>query len=109
MATNITDALMNGLRMHLKDRIAYGRYRIDGKWQRAELNSAEVRDNGSVHVSFYVRRADGSSSPADCFQLCAADGTVLAEKVENIAFAQYMDAILYRFRFGVNVATAEVE
>ena len=108
MATIITDAMLARLRAHILDSIAYARYRIDGVWQRAEISSAEIKANGAVHLSFYIRRADGSASPADCFHLCAADGTVLAEKSENVAFAQYMEAILYRFRFGVTTIT-EVE
>lgn len=107
MAAMITDAMLNRLRLQISKMFSYAQYKIDDTWYRAELNTADVRTNGAVHVSFYIRRAKGSESPATCFQLCAADGTVLAERSEEIAFAQYMDVILYRFRFGLNVATED--
>lgn len=109
MATNITENMLNGLRTHLVDMISYARYKIGDNWYRAEINSKEVRSNGSVHVTFYIQRADGTSSPATQFQICDADGAVLAEQAEEVAFVQYMEKILYRFKFGISVGTAEVK
>ena len=109
MATNITNDLLNGLRAHLVDMVAYARYRIGDTWYRSEINSKEVRANGAVHVTFYIRRADGSSSPANQFQICNASGAVLAERTEDVAFVQYMEKMLYRFKFGISIGTAEAK
>lgn len=109
MAMRIHAALLNGLRARLAELPAYAQYRVDGELQRAELVSSEVRENGSVHVSFYVERAEGSSSPAQEFMLCAADGTVLAEQADEVSFVEYIDRILYRFKFGVSVGETEVK
>ena len=106
--TTITSTMLGGLRQHIVDMVSRSRYMIDGTWHTAEINSKAVQSNGSVHVTFYVRRADGSSSPATRFQILNASGQVLAERTENVAFAQHMDAILYRFKFGVSVSETPV-
>lgn len=102
--TTITSAMLGGLRQHIVDMVDHGRYMIDGTWRRVEINSKAVQENGSVHVTFYIRRADGSSSPATRFQLRNRSNQVLAERTETVAFVQHMDAILYRFKFGVSVS-----
>lgn len=109
MAMNITSNLLNGLRTHLVDMISYARYRIGNTWYRSEINSKEVRANGSVHATFYIQRAQGTSAPAQQFQICDAQGNVLAEQTEDVPFMDEIEKILYRFKFGISVATAEVQ
>jgi len=105
--TVITDALLNGLRSHLASMAAYGRYKIAGTWYQAELNSHEVMSNGSVHVTFYIESQGSLSNPATNFQVCMSNGTVLAEREESIAFVEYVDRILIRFKFGISVGQTE--
>jgi len=103
MATTITNTMLNGLRQHIVDMASYGRYKIGGTWYRAEIETKAVQQNGAVHVTFFIRDQAGGT-PASQFQLLNADNQLLAERAENVAFAEYMDAILYRFKFGVSVS-----
>lgn len=106
--TTITNAMLSSLRNHIVDIAAYGQYKIADTWHRGELETAEVRANGSVLVSFYVEPADAALTPATHFRLCAEDGTVLAEKEGSLPFVpNQSDAILYRFKFGVRVGEDE--
>lgn len=107
-ATIITSNMLNALRQHIVDQTAYARYKINGTWYKAEINSKEVRENGAVHITFYVQRAGGTNAPATQFQICTSSGAVLAERTENVAFVANMDAILYRFKFGVSVGETPV-
>jgi len=102
-STQINTAMLSGLRQHIVDMVSYAGYRIDGVWHRAEIDTKAVQGNGAVHVTFYVHRAEGSASPATAFRLMNADGQALAMREETIEFAQHMDAVLYRFKFGVSV------
>ncbi|MBQ8088477.1 MAG: hypothetical protein IJ234_08665 [Clostridia bacterium] len=104
--TTIHGTMLNELRTHLAKTIAYGRYQVGGVWYRAEINSSEVQANGAVHATFYIEQRDSAASPATQFQLCNAAGAVLAERTETIAFAQYVNKILVRFKFGISVGTA---
>jgi len=103
-ATTITNAMLSSLRGHIVSIAAYGQYKIADTWHRGKIETAEVRANGSVLVTFYVEPADAALTPATAFRLCAEDGTVLAEREETLAFTQNQaDAIMYRFKFGVRV------
>lgn len=102
--TTITNAMLGSLRNHIVAIVAYGQYKISSTWYRAEIDTAEVRPNGSVRISFFVEPQDAAMTPASQFQLCAEDGTVLAERTEELAFTPNIsDAIMYRFKFGVRV------
>lgn len=104
MATTITSIMLNGLRQHIVETVSYGRYLIGSTWYRAEINSKAVQLNGAVHVTFYIQNQGGGSTPASKFQLLDENNNLLAERTENVAFVQYMDEILYRFKFGVSIA-----
>ena len=104
MATTITSTMLGGLRQCIVDMVSYGRYKIGSTWYRAEINSKAVQLNGAVHVTFYIQNQGGGSTPASQFQLLDANNNLLAERTEDVAFVQYMDRILYRFKFGVSVA-----
>lgn len=103
----ITNALLDGLRGHIVSMVSYGMYRTGGAWYRAEINSAEVRENGAVHVTFYIERKSSQASTATEFQLRNAAGAVLAERAETITFIDGMDRVLVRFKFGISVGSAE--
>lgn len=99
--TTITSALLDALRQRIAALAAYGQYKTSDTWHRAEIETVEIRSNGAVHVSFYVEPADQSLTPATGFRLCAEDGTILAERTEELAFTENADAMTYRFKFGV--------
>ncbi|MBQ9252235.1 MAG: hypothetical protein IJ188_06345 [Clostridia bacterium] len=103
--TTITSTLLTGLRNRIVEMAGYGRYRIGNTWYRAELNGAAVQGNGAIHITFYIDRQDGNN-PATEFQICASNGSVLVDRVEEISFAQTVDRILIRFKLGVSVGAA---
>ena len=104
MAATITENMLNGLRSHIVDMAQSARYMIDGAWHTAEIEGKAVQTNGSVFVSFYVTWPEGSTLPATKFQVLNGSGAVLAERTEEVPRLVSMDALLYRFRFGVNVS-----
>ena len=107
MAVTITDSLLNGLRRHIADMTAYAEYKIGGSWTRAEINSKDVLETGAVNISFYVRRSGDDTATE--FRLKDANGNVLADREETIAFITGIDALLYRFKFSVTIQQPEPE
>lgn len=106
MATvTIDENLLNGLRQRIVDMVSYGRYRIDGTWYRAEINSKSVQVNGAVHVTFYIEAQDSARTSATAFELRSASNALLASIEESVAFIQDAEQVLYRFKFGVSVGT----
>lgn len=104
----ITNHLLNAVRQRIASVCDHGRYQENSAWYTANIYKAEIQDNGSVTVSFYVDRQDSADSASD-FQLCDAEGNVLAEREETVAFSAGLNRILYRFRFGVAVVEPEAE
>ena len=100
-ATTITPAMLNGLREHVADMVAYARYRIGSTWYRAEIYSKGVQSNGAVHVAFYIQASSSVTTPANRFRLYDSNGTILAERSETVSFDVTVSRMLYRFKFGV--------
>lgn len=107
MAITITSAMLNKLRQHIADICAYGRYKVGNTWYRADISSASVQSNGAVHVMFYISQPSGTTGSATGFQLCDANGNLLAERAETVPFSQYTQEINIRFKFGVSVGSSE--
>ena len=102
-ATIISNALLNGLREHLAaDMPGYGQYKIGSTWYDSPIELGEVKQNGSVCVSFKIEAQDALITPATQFRLCDANGETLAERIEEIPFTEEVSELLYRFRFEIN-------
>ena len=106
--TIISSAMLTSIRQHILSLAAYGQYMIGGTWYRGEIVSSGIQASGAVRVAFSVEPQDAVLTPATQFRLCAADGTILSSKAENLPFVQgASDALLYRFQFGVKVGENE--
>ena len=108
-ATTITSTMLNNLRQRVVDMVSYAQYKIGGTWYRAEINRKEIRSNGSVHISFYIPVPASIETPASQFRLFDTGGNILAERTENVPFAQNIEKILFLFKFGVSVGSASQE
>lgn len=100
-STTITDTLLTELKRQIFECVSYARYKIGSTWYRTEIESKEIRANGAVHVTFYLTPTSNLNTPASQFRLYDANGTLLAERTENVAFASSLK-VQYRFKFGVS-------
>ena len=106
MATEIKNAMLQELRQKVADLCVYGRYKIGSTWHTTSIDSVEIQDNGAVHVGFYFYKASAADTSASQFQVCKADGTVLAERVEEVPFPDGYTPFA-RFKFGVSIGETE--
>ena len=103
MATNITitNTLLNSLRTKLVEMIANGQYRIGNTWYTSPIDIAEVRQNGSIRISYYIEPKDSALTPANMFRLRSSDGKTLVSRTETISFSADIPRMLYQFRFEI--------
>lgn len=102
--TEIKTAMLNGIRQSIVDMVDHGRYKMGGTWYTSPIDAKGIQENGSVYAAFYVHR-QGSAASATQFQVRNASGTVLASRTETIPFTDTTGTIMYRFKFGVSVAS----
>lgn len=102
-ATVINSNLLGGLRQKVVDMADHARYREGGAWQTSPIVSKTIRENGSIQIDFYIQKMTGYSV-AERFQILDANGNVLIERQESVAFTQYVNEILYRFKLSVSAA-----
>ena len=79
----LTNSALNSLRNHLKNSIAYARYKVGSTYYQAEIQTAE----GNITVTEV--------------QLFDHNGTLWASKAESITRKDAQEGILYRFRFTI--------
>lgn len=101
MAGIIQAAYLTHMRQAARSIPRLAKYRIGSTWRTAQIEEAEVMENGTVAISFYVRRASGENVPATRFRLYDDSGSVLADKTETVSFTDETPEVLYRFRFTV--------
>lgn len=100
----IQTAYLTHMRQAARSIPRLARYKIGSAWTTAEIAEAEVLENGSVAISFYVRRASAENVPATRFRLFDEGGSLLADKEETVSFTDETPEVLYRFRFTVEAA-----
>lgn len=97
----LTKAALDSLRNHLKNSIAYARYKVGGNYYTADIQDAELLADGRVAVTFVIDHSVAGNITVTEVQLFDHNGTMWASKAENITRAAVQEGILYRFRFTI--------
>ena len=87
----LTNSALNSLRNHLKNSIAYARYKVGSTYYTAEIQTAKVLADHTVAGNITVTEV----------QLFDHNGTLWASKAESITRKDAQEGILYRFRFTI--------
>lgn len=97
----LTNNALNSLRNHLKDNIAYARYKVGSTYYRAEIQTAEILADGRIAVTFLIDHTVSGDITVTEVQLFGRDAALWASKAESITRKDAQEGILYRFRFTV--------
>lgn len=97
----LTSNALNSLRNHLKNNIAYAMYKVGSTYYRAEIQTAEVLDDGRITVTFIIDHTVSGNITVKEVQLFDHNGMLWASKAENITRKDAQEGILYRFRFTI--------
>lgn len=97
----LTNSALNSLRNHLKNNIAYARYKVGSTYYQAEIQTAEVLADGRITVTFIIDHTVAGNITVTEVQLFDHNGTLWASKAESITRKDAQEGILYRFRFTI--------
>lgn len=97
----LTNTALNSLRNHLKDSIAYARYKVGGSYYKAEIQTAELLADGRIAVTFIIDHTVAGNITVTEVQLCDHNGALWASKAESITRKDAQEGVLYRFRFTI--------
>lgn len=97
----LTTAALRSLRNHLKEAIAYAKYKVGSTYYQADIQSAEVLADGRIAITFIIDHTVTGNIKVTEVQLYDHNGQLWVSKAESITRAADQEGILYRFRFTV--------
>lgn len=97
----LTNTALQSLRNHLKNSIAYARYKVDGAYHKADIQTAEVLADGRIAITFIIDHTIAGDITVTEAQLFDRNGNLWASKNESITRKDAQEGILYRFRFTI--------
>lgn len=97
----LTTNALNSLRNHLKNSIAYAKYKVGSTYYKAQIETAEVLADGRIAVTFIIDHTVAGNITVTEVQLYDHSGVLWASKAESITRKDAQEGILYRFRFTI--------
>lgn len=100
----LTATALDSIRNHLKNSIAYARYKVGSAYYQAPIEEATLLPDGRVSITFVIDHSVAGDITVTEAQLFDRNGALWASKAENITRRDVQEGILYRFRFSVTEA-----
>lgn len=97
----LTSNALASLRNHLKNSIAYARYKVGSTYYTADIQTAEVLADGRIAITFVIDHTVAGNITVTEVQLFDYNGVLWASKAESITRKDAQEGILYRFRFTI--------
>lgn len=97
----LTTHALDSLRKYLKNSIAYARYKVGNTYYDAEIQTAEVLNDGRVSITFVIDHTVAGNITVTEVQLYDRNGKMWANKAESITRRDAQEGVLYRFRFTI--------
>lgn len=97
----LSSAALTSMRNHLKNNIAYARYKVGSTYYKADIQTAEVLADGRIAITFVIDHSVAGNITVTEVQLFDHNGTLWASKTESITRKDVQEGILYRFRFTI--------
>lgn len=97
----LTSNALASLRNHLKNSIAYARYKVGSIYYTADVQTAEVLADGRIAITFVIDHTVAGNITVTEVQLFDHNGVLWASKAESITRKDAQEGILYRFRFTI--------
>ncbi|NLV58675.1 MAG: hypothetical protein GXY67_07875 [Clostridiales bacterium] len=100
----LTVLALDGLRNHLKNKIARAQYRVGGSYYPAEITEKTLLADGRISITIIIDHAVTGNITVTEIQLYDYNNQLIASKAESINRADAQEGILYRFRFTITEA-----
>lgn len=97
----LTTAALTSIRKHLKESIAYAKYKVGGTLHTAPIEDAELLPDGRISITTIIDHSVAGNITVTEVQLYDHNGVMWASKAESITRADAQEGILYRFRFTI--------
>lgn len=97
----LSEFALNSIRTHLKNSIAYAKYRVGSTYYQADIEDAAILDDGRVSITFIIDHTVAGDITVTEVQLYDSSGNLWASKAESILRQAVQEGILYRFSFTI--------
>ena len=92
-----TNTTLTELRKALMTKVDHAQYVVGQETKDAQLEHEAMLEDGKVVFDFSIDAAAHSGKTISTVRLCGADGSILAEKNENILCDANLGHVFYRF------------
>ena len=95
------NAALNSIKNHIKNSIAYARYKIGSTYYRAEIANAQVLSDGKIAKDVQINSELSGNITITEIQLYDHNGNLWDKKIESISRSSTQEGILYRFAYTI--------
>lgn len=95
----LTSTALLSLKNHIKNSIAYAKYKVDDTYYTADISDAHIMEDERVSITFVIDHEMQGNITITEVQLYDHQDRLWASKSENITRRTVQEGILYRFAF----------
>lgn len=92
---------LDGKRKQIGNDVAYARYKVGNTWYKADIQKAEVLNDGRVEVTFVIDHTVSGNITVTGVELYDHNGARIGSKTVSITRADATEGILYVCRFSL--------
>ena len=97
----LTASAMAGFKNHVKQVVAYAKYKIGSSYYKANITDIYMDSGGKVVIDFTIDPAQSGSVTVTEVQLFDTSGALWLTKTENITRKSDQNGIFYRFKIDI--------
>lgn len=95
------EAYLDSKRKQIKNDVAYARYQVGEDWYTAEIENAEVLENGCIEVTFIIDHTVTGNITVTAIELYSRNGARIGRKNVNITRSDATEGIMYVCRLSL--------
>ena len=100
----LTTAALTGFKEHVKQHVAYARYKVGSTYYRTEITNVYTMNDGKVAIEFHVDHTVPGTITVTEVQLYNTAGDLWLSVSENITRKARQEGIFYRFTIEIKEA-----
>ena len=97
----LTASAMTGFKNHVKQVVAYAKYKIGNSYYTADITDIYVDSGGKVVIDFTINPTQSGSVTVTEVQLFDTSGALWLSKTENITRKSSQNGVFYRFKIDI--------
>ena len=97
----LSAAALAGFRNHVKNTVAYAKYKIGSTYYRSEITDITISSDGKVKIEFILNPSVSGEVKVTEVQLYSTSGELWGSKAENITKKSKKEGIYYRVTINI--------